>query len=51
MYAHLGIPREDKAARLWFARDVQLFGAPAALFCSVDRQMRPPQWADLDMYP
>lgn len=51
MYAHIGIPRDDKnARRLWFARNFQLFGAPAALFCSVDRQMGPPQWADLGMY-
>ena len=51
MYAHIGIPREDKAARrMWFARNFQFFGAPAALFCTVDRQMGPPQWADLGMY-
>jgi nitroreductase len=51
MYAEIGIPREDKAARrLWFARNFQFFGAPAALFCSVDRRMGPPQWADLGMY-
>ncbi|MGY2733233.1 nitroreductase [Sphingomonas sp. UYP23] len=48
MYGEIGIPREDKAARrLWFARNFQFFGAPAALFCSVDRRMGPPQWADL----
>ena len=41
MYATLGIPREDKAARLrWFARNFQFFGAPMALFCTVDRRMR-----------
>lgn len=51
MYARLGIPREDKAARLaWFARNYQFFGAPLALFCSVDRRMGPPQWSDLGMY-
>ncbi|MCY1173918.1 Nitrobenzene nitroreductase [compost metagenome] len=51
MYAEIGIPREDKAARrLWFARNFQFFGAPAALFCTVDRRMGPPQWADLGMY-
>jgi len=51
MYGHIGIPREDKAARrMWFARNFQFFGAPAALFCTVDRQMGPPQWADLGMY-
>jgi nitroreductase len=51
MYAEIGIPRDDKAARrMWFARNFQFFGAPAALFCTVDRQMGPPQWADLGMY-
>lgn len=51
MYREIGIPREDKAARrIWFARNFQFFGAPAALFCTVDRQMGPPQWADLGMY-
>jgi nitroreductase len=51
MYGEIGIPREDKQARrLWFARNFQFFGAPSALFCTVDRQMGPPQWADLGMY-
>ena len=51
LYSRLGIPREDKAERrMWFARNFQFFGAPAALFCSVDRRMGPPQWSDLGMY-
>ena len=51
MYAHIGIRREDRAARwAWFARNFQFFGAPAALFVTVDRQMGPPQWADLGMF-
>jgi nitroreductase len=51
MYAALGIPREDKARRLqWFARNYQFFGAPMALFCSIDRRMGPPQWSDLGMF-
>lgn len=51
MYASIGIPREDKMARLmWFARNFQFFGAPLALFCSVSRSMGPPQWSDLGMY-
>ena len=51
MYAHIGIPRGDKAARMgWFARNFQFFGAPAAWFVTVDRGMGPPQWADLGMY-
>lgn len=51
LYGALGIPREDKMARLmWFARNFQFFGAPVALFCTVDRKMGPPQWSDLGMY-
>ncbi len=51
MYASMGIPREDKAARLrWFARNYQFFGAPMALFCSIDRSMGAPQWSDLGMF-
>jgi nitroreductase len=51
MYASMGIPREDKAQRLqWFARNYQFFGAPMALFCSIDRRMGPPQWSDLGMF-
>ena len=51
MYAHIGIPREDREARRrWFARNFDFFGAPAALFVTVDRQMGPPQWADLGMF-
>jgi len=51
MYGHLGIPRDDKPARrAWFARNFAFFDAPAAYFCTVDRRMGPPQWADLGMY-
>ncbi|GIX12497.1 MAG: NADH dehydrogenase [Paracoccaceae bacterium] len=51
MYALLGIPREDRAARRrWFARNWDFFGAPAAAFVFVDRGMGPPQWSDLGGY-
>lgn len=51
MYGHIGIPREDRAARrTWFARNFAFFGAPVALFCTVGRGMGPPQWSDLGMY-
>ncbi|RED18446.1 nitroreductase [Pontivivens insulae] len=51
MYAKLDIPREDKAKRLeWFARNWDFFGAPAALFLFVDRQMGAAQWTDLGAY-
>jgi nitroreductase len=51
LYGALGVPREDKLGRLQqFARNFEFFGAPAALFCYVDRRMGPPQWSDLGMY-
>jgi len=51
LYAKLGIAREDKAGRLaQFARNWDFFGAPAGLFCFMDRRMGPPQWSDLGMY-
>lgn len=50
MYARLGIPREDKIGRLtWFQNNDRFFGAPAAVFCFVDRIMGKPQWSDLGM--
>ncbi|WP_420997867.1 nitroreductase [Cupriavidus sp. 30B13] len=51
LYRCLGIPRENKRARIaQFASNFTFFGAPLALFCSVDRRMGPPQWSDLGMY-
>lgn len=51
IYGELGIAREDKEGRLrQFAKNNDFFGAPAALFCFVDRRMGPPQWSDLGMY-
>ena len=51
MYAHIGIPRDDKLARrMWFARNFAFFGAPVALFTTVDKRMGPPQWSDLGMF-
>jgi nitroreductase len=50
LYGSIGIPREDKMGRaIWFSRNFQFFGAPVGLFCTVDRQMGPPQWGDLGM--
>jgi nitroreductase len=51
MYATLGIERDDKAGRLaQFAKNLDFFGAPAAIFCFIDRIMGPPQWSDLGMF-
>ena len=50
MYALLGIPRDDKPARLqWVARNYQFFGAPVGLFFIIDRGMGHGQWAHLGM--
>jgi nitroreductase len=51
MYALLGIPREDKTARLqWLAKNFEFFGAPVGLFFSVDRRFDKGQWAHLGMF-
>jgi len=51
MYETVGIPREDKAARLrFFAANWEFFGAPVGLIFTMDRQMQPGQWADLGMF-
>lgn len=51
LYGALGIPREDKVGRLkQFVRNAEFFGAPVALFFSIDRKLGPPQWSDLGMY-
>ena len=50
-YSALGIAREDKRAREEaVAANWDCFGAPAALFCYIDRGMGPAQWADVGMY-
>lgn len=50
-YAALGIGRHDERAReRAIGANWDCFGAPAALFCYVDRGMGPPQWADVGMY-
>jgi nitroreductase len=50
MYKLLEIKREDKPARLnWLTNNYKFFGAPAGLFCFIDRGMGAPQWSDLGM--
>ncbi|MFI1761961.1 nitroreductase [Streptomyces sp. NPDC020800] len=50
-YGALGIAREDLEARQRAASaNWDCFGAPAALFCYIDREMGSPQWADVGMY-
>ncbi|HEY0974360.1 MAG TPA: nitroreductase [Solimonas sp.] len=51
MYGVLGIPREDKAARLkWLARNFEFFGAPVGVFFVIDTRMGHGQWAHLGMF-
>ena len=51
MYSLLEISREDKEARInQVMKNFNFFGAPAAIFCYVDRDMGPPQWSDLGMF-
>jgi nitroreductase len=51
LYAALGIPRDDRAARrAQFARNFEAFGAPVLLVFSLDRIFDRPQWAHLGMF-
>ena len=51
LYNSIGIPREDRPARLaQFGRNFDLFGAPVGLFFSIPRGFGPPQWAHLGMF-
>ncbi|MBM4362008.1 MAG: nitroreductase [Deltaproteobacteria bacterium] len=51
LYAVLGIPREDRGARLaQFGRNYDFFGAPVALFPILDERMGHGQWGHLGMF-
>ena len=51
LYGLMGIPREDKPARLrQVARNYQFFGAPVGIFFVIDRSMGHGQWAHLGMF-
>ncbi|MFT7840393.1 nitroreductase [Saccharothrix sp. BKS2] len=50
-YGALGISRGDvEARRRAAAGNWDCFGAPAALFCYIDRDLGPAQWSDIGMY-
>lgn len=50
-YSALGIVKGDWESRQRAAiANWDCFGAPAALFCYIDRDLGRPQWADLGMY-
>lgn len=51
MYSILGISYEDKQSRFeQVMKNFTFFGAPAAIFCFIDKDMGPPQWSDLGMF-
>ncbi|HEX8468459.1 MAG TPA: nitroreductase [Allosphingosinicella sp.] len=51
LYEAIGIPREDRPARLaQFARNFEAFGAPVLLLFSIERIFDRPQWAHLGMF-
>jgi nitroreductase len=51
LYSSLGIDRNDAAARLaQYKKNFTFFGAPVALFITIDRRLGPGQWADLGGY-
>ncbi len=51
LYGAIGVGREDRPARFaQLARNLDFFGAPVGLFFCLDRNLGPPQWADMGMY-
>ena len=51
MYALLGIPREDKPARLrWFAENARFFGAPVGMIITGDKRLEMPQHMDIGIF-
>jgi nitroreductase len=51
MYELAGIARDDTAARAaQMGRNFQFFGAPIGMIVSIDREMGPPQYADLGIF-
>lgn len=51
LYEKLGIARDDHAGReRQMQKNFDFFGAPAAIFCFIDKKVGPPQWSDCGMY-
>jgi nitroreductase len=51
LYGSLGIAQADSAGRLGqYKKNFEFFGAPVALFITIDRRLGPGQWADLGGY-
>lgn len=50
-YNSVGLAREDREGRLRYVyRNMQCFGAPAAMFTFIEKGMGPSQWADLGIF-
>ena len=50
-YGAVGIPRSDREGRLRYVyRNMQCFGAPAAMFTFIEKGMGLSQWADLGCF-
>ncbi len=51
MYKALGIPRDDRPARIAHVRrNFELFGAPVGLFFAIDERFEHPQFGHLGMF-
>lgn len=51
MYALLGIPRDDKPARLrWLGNNVRFFGAPVGIIITGNVKLGMPQYLDVGIY-
>ena len=51
VYGALGLSGDDHVGRYRQAlRNYEFFGAPAALFFTIDRSLKPGQWADMGMF-
>ena len=51
MYGTLGIPREDKPARMkWLANNVLFFGAPVGIIITGNKALEMPQYLDVGIY-
>src|SRR6201991_5125720 len=51
LYGSLAIDRDDAARRLGqYKKNFEFFGAPVALFITIDRRLGPGQWGDLGGY-
>jgi len=51
LYDIVGVDRGDRREKLkHLRRNLEIFGAPAGMFFTIERQMEPLQWTDLGMF-